>query len=870
MKTINLDNNGFLSAKIVKDSIDEVIHMGTNATRALFKSYTSGDKVDIRPIQLYCGTLQDFLLSWDKFATDLASKMKTTLKVDLNGVKGIHYAAIKPYLYASYDYLSVLPVTEGIFKGIKENKIDNVKKLDDFVNHSVSKAFDGKSANVGSIIEDIIDFNKENLLPLDSTETAKFNAVKEQRLFDSSDVDKMMKAFTKVLTYVSDVVKEGNTLPANDVGFSAAILAAIINYINYTVASFEKKIVLIYMYAWPFLYSNKNEKLESISVLESVLINPNLDKDVESVIGKEIDEYLCRDMDKYIELFQKYQEFLRSIGAETDSNLNDIIVKAKFDKDTMAPYYQMFDGSKEVDNIFVKDLTGSPIVEFFANAPQWIGTRRSSTILESLKDLVYIKKVASPTTTSSYNDFLFILRNDKLDDNTLAANRKTASDLISIITAIDVFILELIRKREDGIWDGFSSSHSELNAFAELRKLYLDIYREINVIALYRLKDIELRNNEIQNKLKQDVLDELTIKVPGEKPDISPDDNMMCALQDTKHISAELPQMYATPTMESLQLYDEYIQSVLMENGGYFAEAFDVAKVINSILAAVTSMFDRFTTALKDKRVKDAVAWVRQNSAMLKSAKYAGTMKVAPYKENIKLGYTRNLVNNINTLDIDSVHYPEGRQAFIDKLYGNKTISNLFESNKDKAVKKSQFENYLILGINPPADNTTTVTPISLTDDSIRTQGIPVWISNVESAEAVVNEMDAFSKTIKDALNGLKTKVLAAQPKTESAIFEADPNDNKKEETPGDASANAEEVEKQEDNADQKAAEANAEKNANDAKEDNKAMKDSYTQILADLDKVIANIVMPIGSSIRDCIVQQYNYIKDAYNLIQK
>ena len=47
-------------------------------------------------------------------------------------------------------------------------------------------------------------------------------------------------------------------------------------------------------------------------------------------------------------------------------------------------------------------------------------------------------------------------------------------------------------------------------------------------------------------------------------------------------------------------------------------------------------------------------------------------------------------------------------------------------------------------------------------------------------------------------------------------------------------------------------------------------MDNSYSQIIQEIDGAISNMIIPLGSAVRDCIIQQYNYIRHAYTLIKK
>ena len=156
----------------------------------------------------------------------------------------------------------------------------------------------------------------------------------------------------------------------------------------------------------------------------------------------------------------------------------------------------------------------------------------------------------------------------------------------------------------------------------------------------------------------------------------------------------------------------------------------------------------------------------------------------------------------------------------------------------------------MIVGTPIPSGNEINVTPKEISGENIKTE-IRIWIDNVSSADDIINEFDTFGKMAREALTALKTKVFG----TKMEAVETNGSDG--------VSSSAENDESKEDKQNEQTSEE--ENNKEDA-----SKKNTNAQIIADVDKAFANIIIPLGSAVRDCIIQQYDYIKQAYTLIRK
>lgn len=859
----------------LKDSINKMVASGSDVSKALFKAYINNESVDKRPIQIYLGLVNDFITSLNEYGVDLQKKMKSSEPSEPG--KGLRYGIAKDYLYAKYDYLSVLPATEGMIKGIDDEKFKKMDDIKDFLSDVVKKAFDEEVFNPGAVVDSISEIFNDYNLPLDNTELARFKAVRDQKLVDPTLPNTMLKAFAKVLTYVSELIHKRSDDALNVVPMFTNVITSVVTYINFTAIVFAKRIAIIDIYAYPFLQKTKpviaTMECED-AICESALVS-DLSKEVESTVGKEMEEFLCKDTTKIFDLIQSYIDFLHSINASADMVVE---TKDKINDDIPDEYAYGYKSGSIENNIFHKALLSNAVYEYIIHVNRW--PRNDDVLkkkLDELRELVYSSRQAIKATSTPYNDFLYVLRNANINCNTLQECREVASDIATFVVALSCRIINNIIKYEQTIgWDG---THATIPDDDEMIRILHGIYTDINRIAMYRLKDIELRMNDMQNKLKQDVMEEISIKVPGLQSDISPNDNMMSASPDTTRVSKEVETLYTQPTMESLSLLDEYYKTVLDQNGGYLTEAFNVGGIVNSIIAAINAMLDKILSSLKNPKVKEAVTWVQNNRTKLLDAEYKGTMNVVPYGKDINLGFVRELVNSIR--NIKDVNYPEGRDDFLNKLYGDPALVKLFTSNKDAKVKKQQFENWVIIGKEIPEGNDVNVQGVELKDDSIRTSpnGIGAWIDNVASANTIINEFDTFGKTLKAALTNVKNTVISATPKTESVIMEANENNNSQTQstqTSGNDStqsgqnsndSQSEQAEKNDTKEDNKTQETTANQNEEN-KTENKTS--SMEGIVKDIDKAISDMVIPLGSAVRDCILQQYKYIQQAYNLIVK
>ena len=80
-----------------------------------------------------------------------------------------------------------------------------------------------------------------------------------------------------------------------------------------------------------------------------------------------------------------------------------------------------------------------------------------------------------------------------------------------------------------------------------------------------KFKDIEMNINELRNIADIKLANDLTIKVPGTKSDISSNDNLMVGVPDTTRMPPDLINVYATPALDSMNMYDEYVLTMFPE-----------------------------------------------------------------------------------------------------------------------------------------------------------------------------------------------------------------------------------------------------------------------------------------------------------------
>ena len=154
-----MNQNSFylLTQQDIIDSVHSMIQDSSKLKTAIFKSIIMSSDVDKVALQKYINKVTAFIKIWSNYGDSLEAKMKESSGAE--NVRAIQYNTIKPFLYAKYDYASVLPFTDGVLKGIKSGKFSEAKDIVEFREFTARKAFDDRADSTGGLLDEVCNFS---------------------------------------------------------------------------------------------------------------------------------------------------------------------------------------------------------------------------------------------------------------------------------------------------------------------------------------------------------------------------------------------------------------------------------------------------------------------------------------------------------------------------------------------------------------------------------------------------------------------------------------------------------------------------------------------------------------------------------------
>ena len=802
----------------------------------LFRSINHARRVDSTKVHKYLGFVNGVLSRYSGIFEDTVDGMKNATPEEGNDT--VPYADVKPYLYSNFDYASILKYTDGLYKGLDDGKIKTAYDMDEFFIHTTRLAF----KDIPDITPDLLDelVEMDHTKKASSTDTAKFKAVKEQRIFNKSDRTELYKAIEKTIDFLCNEINSKGSIDiaTDDITLKIAFIVSVLDYATYSVAAYIGRVYAINMYAYGFIKNEDN--VNPVAVTEAAEVKDKVSQEAYKVMIP-ADDANYRDPKNFVSLIKLLQEFAsvlgRSIVDDTKKlNLDDNWFQYKIDEQS------------DVSNIFKDALIGNPLYEFITNRMsywRWDDSwKQRQDFADELYSYIYNGHQGLSTSLTAKQEMLPILRDtwaDKTqieDYGTIAANLgEWALEVLSILR----------RYFNDGIqWRSNEANNPEknnsvLNSSAEIIKATKDLYNDIVEVVLSRLRDIELKINKDKEDEIQKVFTDVSINVPGGlKSDISTKNDMMDSSPDTSRLPVDL---YALPTYESLRMYSEYVETQLGADG-YYSEAVDFSKVMDTLQAFVAGLFKKAIQFFDNPKLKAAADWVSKNSEKLYNVTYNGPMEVQPYKADIKYPSIENFANWIQSEFSEKVVSSDDElKNFLFKLYStnDQTLRKIWQSG-DKNTE-TQVENYILFGVQPNGS----VNTKTLNNDAEIKAEMKNWISTVTAApvlrSTIINDEQkatAAMKTVKSKLISLKQGTPATnQPQSKEGAPEINSTDTN-----------------------QTTAQQNAQQNTNQNGNNDHRIQEALNGIQTAFQKV----VFPAYMIFRRAITDQYNYIKNAYS----
>lgn len=730
--------------------------------KELFKMKLFSRELNYYRVRSFMNVSNDFIRLFDDYSNDVLDSVKSIDISENINCSVIEYEAIKPYVYNRYDYASILPFTDGLIKGISSGKIEDVSDVNNFFEHTVEKAFKDLGESSAEIIDDAIDITQNNNVPMSKLEISKFNTVRKyNQMFDSRTRTELYKAIDKTIETLVDTVTDKSKFEIKDPRMIVSFINSIVGYAVYSMTAFAARVFVISQYF-------NSYRISSSHVVCGVVSESFNYKDFSSpsdvTVFKNMDDQLFKDPNRTNEFFKEFDKFMVEIGC------------GNLDTGTCEYTYCNTKGFKNKFSSQLKDNILHDIVvdcNFkFSNLEYDRSVESKINELESiLKDSAYNRYQGISSEASALQQILTVIKSTQCNDS-LKEYQELVTELYKFSKNILNGIVGIARSVE--WWKDIEHNIKRYpvsvdNQGSTCLRILSYLYRDINTAIVYKVRDIEARINKLKSDRLDSIHKELSIKIPGEKDDMSYDDNIMMGIPDTLRTPMELIDIYSAPAFESMELYDEYLRSLPeFKDDIYLSEAVNISEIINKIKASIAALINRITHFFANKDLIKGVQWITDHEQELLSLTFDGiSIEVNPYKSVISIprGF-ENLINNLKSFNENHIKSNDSVNEYIKSLYPSEMIYKWFDSaanEKDENKKNSGAVKYrnLILYYTSEQNADTKGTPnkITLNGNDIQ-KWLKNWVDTVKQYKAVSQSYKSKSDEVSNAFKIMNTKIV--------------------------------------------------------------------------------------------------------------
>lgn len=791
-----------------------------------FKSVTKHEDVDKNVVLKYLGVINELLARYTDAMKNSREDAKGCSGPD-NIDRAIPYADVKDFFYAKYDYAGILKFTEDMYKVINRGQVKSEDDIQSFFTDQVNKFFKGLPETYAAVRDDVLSIKA---ISADKRDIAQFNAVKSQNYFDPTERKEIYDSIRMTIDYVSNQINQKGRIDLEDGSMNAQItfINTVVDFMTYTLTAYMARVFIITNYLNTFILACNSYEVGVVA--ESVQDVSNKISDSEVDVIKSADEASLREPKDFENLADLFKTFTSIIGGSV-----------KYDKDKTYVLRDMLDG-----NMFDEAALSNPLYEFINNRIGWAyfeGPRATKDITEFVAELKgYISNSAQALSTSisAKQELLPIIKLTGEDKKTKEGIQQVASQLAD-------FSVSMLHQLQNGFKHYIDDRTREsllpnhnlhmLNMYAELVKYIKELYEEIATTTLARFRDLEILYNGANNDELKNIMNSFKVKVPGdmkeEKSVTNTTDNLV---PDTSRLPVDL---HSLPAYESYRMYSEYARTIF-PNDTYYSEAFDLSKLIDTLLSKVSGWFSKMNKFFDNDRFKAAVKWVNDNQGRLNSMTFRAGQKVLPYKANINYPSIDAFTRALGAFNVDGIKSQEDLDKFIDSLYdinaNDQTFTKIIKSNDTNSGK--QLENYVLFGVQPGTDVSEKTLDSS---DAVKNEMNNIWISTVKSSTSIRQSLTTAEQQMKNTMQSVKSKIAGATLSN---------NANDKKDTAPDINGGDEEGTENPTN-----------------KEDNTSLLQSA---VTRMDAACNKIVFPVYNIFHKAIVDQYNYIREAFQNAEK
>lgn len=867
METIKF---GMIYDNDIIESIRGITNGSYSMKREIFKNMVRAKTFDKSILKEYLSDINEFLKFWEAYANDLQAKIKSA-KGEV-GVYTIEYQFVKDYIYAKYDYASVLQFTDGLIRGISSGKFDTVETIEDFRDHTLDKAFHHPARYAAEMLDSVLvggsGIGINDRKPTGALDAKSFDAIRSYDLFNRRDRPELYKAIAATLEFMTQDIGVEKYFTTSDMKITVSMINNIVEYVTYSLTAYAARVYIISAYAYPFI-NNSGAVSTKTPISEATIADEENSNHSEITVFRNADDMICRDPAKTKEFMNIFSKFITAIKADNLFGTN----KPDYEKGWIT------DNALD-NNVFCSKLLVNPLHEFLVNGSNnfmWDGSSSAMNELNQLvRELIYNNNQGIQGTSSPKQELLHVIRGTTCE-NTIKAYQELAKDLymcsMQLCRQTNRIITNIIswKKNENEIP---THNTGTLNTVSECLKVLSEFYRDLASAILQKGRDIEMHINYLTMDEINKASAGISIKIPNQKPDVDANANMMTAVPDTTRVPTELLDLYDVPTFEYMELYNEYVKMLPgMEDDLYYSEAFNLSSIIDKILSIIRNASKRFRAFLDNNAVKAAMKWAIAHEKEILAMDFTGVqLQVLPYKEPLALpkGYDK-LKTGLSNFDIKKFASKESIAEYAKSLYPSETVYNWFNNDTEKVTSGAdKYRSYILF---KDENEATEKYPEKrqLTGSALQNT-IPLWINTLKGAEDTFKAYKKIGDDIEAQINNIRSKTVSATNSTQTTSTttatastatqgsntQAPPTmgDAGSEENKGDSSAgstsNAQQTQQQE-------------KKPEEKKDQQTDTTDLTSEGLTAINVAVTRLYVSLSGMFVEYIKAEYAYLKEAY-----
>lgn len=764
-------------------SISSLTAEGGKLKAEIFKGVVMGNEINMNNIRLFEAHINEFLKYWSEHAESLRNTIREISDIpEVNGLRAIEYEYVKPFIYGSFDYSSVLQYTAGVLEGIDNGTFDTPEKITDFKEHALNAAFNNQEPDLTGLMDSVLqsEIYSANTKPVGVLEKKMFLNLKGyEKLFPNTDRNELYRATERVVKYVCTNQIMDKKVDHRTVKLFISFVNNVVEYMIYSLASYACRVFVISLYCQPFIrvYQSRavSDGVEGEAMSESTTLRP---MDVSenpggmiSSVFQNTDGVIISDPAKAEEFFNRFSEFMKLIGAD-----------ALFGDRTMPTFQRRY----YHDNKTSKFRTEMDANAFF----RWLKKERHGYSLEkdadvmdvhtNLKGFIYNQLHGIQGPTTERQALLLIIKNTSYGESHQEL-RELAKDLYLIALELNQGMRDWISNISQKVANEAERGNLSISShkfMTESLLFMMEFYQDCMMAIAQKASFIERRINELNDYHNSKFRELTSINIKGINSDANLNIYMGTSVPTQMRIPMEKMDSYTESLIDYYEMYDEYLRSLpQFANDWYLSEAIGVSVSGQSsrIMAILDGIQRAFMNFYNGAKFKEARNWVKSNGDKLMAINFGDANSKAsgwfPYKKD----FTPPDPNFARMIDAIEKYDPKTSAAnFAPTLYpSNESIDWYKEFTNDKVKAATRYKNVILYDLPQGADYTVEVKAGNVVGgDKIKEQ-VRFAIDSINSSERVIPAYNQLHQKLKAAVMGMNQKIAGnTSAKTEGFLFE--------------------------------------------------------------------------------------------------